>query len=147
MTPFDSGCRDLIRDKRFLRYIILCLPINESVVENIIMSLYFKLQGSLYFLYEMNRALAKILEIKDSRGLLAENEVVKRKTQASLMSEHKQEDNFEHFVEKMAPLIVRLNFNKIKLRCVDYLSKLMTILEMVGQVRNPEFREAIDRED
>ena len=131
MTPYDQGCRDLMRDRRFLRYFILCLPLHESVVENTIMSLLFKLQGSLYFLKIFNSALNRIFKLKDPKGANWEATVVK-KTNVSFMADIKEEDNFQYFVEKMAPLVVRINFSKIKFRCIDYLGKIIEILDKVS---------------
>lgn len=133
MTPFDKGCQDLIKDDRLIRYLILCLPFNESVVENIIMSLLFKLQGSLYFLRMMNRSILKVLKVKDQKvaGLGLETQISKKSKQMSYTGDPKQQDNFQYFAEKMSPIMVQINFQRIKLRCLEYQRKLMKLMELV----------------
>ena len=33
LTPFEKGSRELVKDVRFMRYLVLCLPFNEDVIE------------------------------------------------------------------------------------------------------------------
>lgn len=93
------------------------------------MSLLFKLQGSLFFLRTLNSTLNLILKTREAKpSSLNDPNNAKKKGQLNFVNDPKLPDNFQYFVEKMAPAIVRLNFSKIKLRCVDYLGKLMAIL-------------------
>lgn len=109
------------------------MPLNESVIENIVMSLLFKLQGSLYFLRMFNRSILKILKLKDLKvaGLGLEPQNSRKKVTVSYTGDPKQQDNFQYFAEKICPMAIQINFYKIKLRCLEYLRKLMRLLELV----------------
>lgn len=130
-TPFDKGCKDLIKDPCLLRYLILCLPLNEMVIENILMSLMFKLQNNLYFLRMVNRTLVLVFKLKEHRVAGIDAQSQKRKV-PNFNADPKQQDHFKYFAEKVCPMVVQMNFLNIKLRCLEYLRKIMKLLELVG---------------
>ncbi len=128
LTPFERGARELIRDPKVLRYLLLCLPLNENVVENIVLSLMFKLQSNMYFLHVMSQSIKNVLKINEAR--LPTEDLGER--QAGGMYEiDKRTDNFQEFVEKHAPVEVLVNIHHIKHRCLEYLDRLVVLLETV----------------
>jgi hypothetical protein len=128
LTPFERGARELMRDTKVLRYLLLCLPLNENVVENIILSLMFKLQSNMFFLHMMNQSLKNIFKINEAR--LPTEDLGERQT-GGMYEIDKRSDNFQEFVEKHATAEVLINIYHIKHRCLQYIDKLVILLETV----------------
>ena len=143
LTPFERGARELMRDPKVLRYLLLCLPLNENVVENIVLSLMFKLQSNMYFLHLMNQTLKCILKINEAR--LPTEDLAERQT-GGMYEMDKRSDNFQEFVEKHVPVVVLINIYHIKQRCLEYVDKLVVLLETVA-CRSPELRRSLPQEE
>ena len=149
LTPFERRAKELVRDTTLFRYLVLCLPLNENVVENIFISLMFKLQNSMFFLRVMNNNIKQVLKVKESKLLTEEmNDRHNVGVGIGALEGTKAADNFQEFVEKCAPVQVVVNISRIKTRCMEYLHKLLYILEVVGGVHCQNFGELYeDRKD
>jgi hypothetical protein len=128
LTPFEKGSRELVKDVRFMRYLVLCLPFNEDVIENIFYSLLFKQQNNLFFLKNLVRSFRKILRIKDQKLASIENSS-KKKVIYTFMNDGKNNDNFEEFIEKSVPIEIHINYQKIKIRCLEYLLRVGCVID------------------
>lgn len=131
LTPFERGARELLRDVKVLRYLLLCLPLNENVVENIVLSLMFKLQSNMYFVHALHQSLKQVLKINEAR---LPTEDLGERQPGGMYEIDKRSDNFQEFVEKHAPVEVLVNVRHIKQRCLEYLDRLVVLLETVGPV-------------
>ena len=63
--PFIRGRNVLIKDKKLTRYLILCLPFLDSIVESVINSLMYKYQNLMQFHQDFQANLEIILKLSD----------------------------------------------------------------------------------
>lgn len=132
LLPFEKGSRTLCKDHKLLQYLLLCLPLQEAVVENILIGMFYKLQTNLFFLYHFNDTIKRIILVKENRVTGTDIATKKRLVLGVSKTDNKSTDDYCEFVEKLVPPEVQINYLLLKTRCLDYLHKVAQICETVG---------------
>jgi hypothetical protein len=128
-APFPEGDEALIRDRRLGRYLILCLPLMERAVGSVITSLLYKFQGNLYYLHNFLQDLSLVLRQREAEHPAALLQPKKR--MRTYLGFNEEEEFTEYFKRSLSP-DVRINLVNLKVRCLDYLSRLLKIFELVA---------------
>lgn len=141
MAPFEKGWRPVLQDRKFITYLILCLPFHENGVpiflnffkkihqiENVIISLLFKFQGKKSFLVNFEQCVLDILNCQDSSEMAKEQRMFSDISRIDQDKVHRKlTDQIKHnFVPE-----VRQNMMITKRRCQKYLKKIYSIFEFV----------------
>ena len=137
--PFIRGRNVLIKDKKLTRYLILCLPFLDSIVESVINSLMYKYQNLMQFHQDFQANLEIILKLSDpdidyeqvdnksvinyQRSYKSFNKLAKSADTSNNLS------SLEDLVKHVFVPEVHMNVKKIKYRCQEYAKKLYFIFK------------------
>jgi len=139
LCPFDDNAELLVRDKHLVRFLVLALPLMESVTDRTILTLLFKFQGNLYFLKNFLDSLGVIIRLNEvPNSELYESIFGRHFGQASETSRNlpaldakSAEESFGDFVNNQTCPEVRINLFNIKMASFEYWLRGLKILQLV----------------